>query len=58
MRPISTFLKSYFLQFLLSVVALFSWIESRELGHRFMSESGTYQKELPMDANGKIAWTP
>lgn len=49
MRPIITFFKSYFLQLLLSVVAFFSWVESRELGHRFMSESGTYQKELPMD---------
>jgi hypothetical protein len=49
MRPIITFFKSYFLQSLLAIVALFSWVESQELGHRFMSESGTYQKELPMN---------
>lgn len=54
MRPIITFTKSYFLQFLLSLVALFSWVESQELGHRFMSESGTYQKELPMGGDETI----
>ena len=49
MRPIITFFKSYFLQSLLAIVALFSWVESQELGYKYMSEVGTYGEESPMD---------
>ena len=44
MRGLITYIKSYFLQFLLSIVAFFSWIESKDLGHEYHSDNGTFEK--------------
>lgn len=46
MKTIVLFFKSLFLQFLLAVVAFFSWIEAQQFGDKFISESGKYDKEL------------
>jgi hypothetical protein len=42
MKAFFKFLKSIFLQFILAIVAVISWINSNEIGNR--TEDGTYYK--------------
>jgi hypothetical protein len=44
LKSIFKFIQSIFLQFILSLVAIISWVNCQELGNN--SEVGTYEKEL------------
>jgi hypothetical protein len=47
MKTFFKFLRSIFLQFLLSIGAIISWINCQEIGNNFIA--GTYEKEIDYD---------
>lgn len=43
MNKVLKFIKSYFLQFVLAIVAMLSFAEVEDIGYRYTSEVGTYE---------------